>query len=76
MSYIDEFIKWLEQPHKREWRPKEVHLLAVTNKKTGKVCDIAVTHDVPPLKRENGNCNACTQRANTATSACKPTSET
>lgn len=50
MSYIDEFIKWLEQPHKREWRPKEVHLLAVTNKKTGKVCDIAVTHDVPPLK--------------------------
>ena len=50
MSYIDEFIKWLEKPHKREWRPKEVHLLAVTNKKTGKVCDIAVAHDVPPLK--------------------------
>ena len=50
MSYIDEFIKWLEKPHKREWRPREVHLLAVTNKKTGKVCDIAVTHDVPPLK--------------------------
>ena len=50
MSYIDEFIKWLEHPHKREWRPKQVHILAVTNKKTGKVCDIAVTHDVPPLK--------------------------
>lgn len=50
MSYIDEFIKWLEQPHNQEWRPKVVHLQAVTNRKTGKVCDIAVSHDVPPMR--------------------------
>lgn len=49
MSNKDEFIKWLEKLRKREWRPKKVHLLAVTNKKTGKVCDIAVTHDVHHL---------------------------
>lgn len=50
MSNIDEFIKCLEQPHKQEWRPKVVHLQAVTNRKTGKVCDIAVSHDVPPMR--------------------------
>lgn len=50
MSNINEFIKWLEQPHKQEWRPKVVHLQAVTNRKTGKVCDIAVSHDVPPMR--------------------------
>lgn len=76
MSNIDEFIKWLEQPHKQEWRPKVVHLQAVTNRKTGKVCDIAVSHDVPPMKEKNGNSKACTQRANTATSACRQTSDT
>lgn len=44
------YMKWLKQTEVKPQRPKEAHLLAVIDKGTGKVCDIAVTHDVPPLK--------------------------
>ena len=42
------FRRWLRETEFIPQRPKEAHLLAVTDKKTGKVCDIAIAQDEPP----------------------------
>lgn len=42
------FRRWLKETEFIPQRPKEAHLLAVTDKKTGKACDIAITQDKPP----------------------------
>lgn len=42
------FRRWLKETEFIPQRPKEAHLLAAIDKKTGKVCDIAITQDKPP----------------------------
>lgn len=43
-GHID-FRSWLKETEFTPQRPKEAHLLAVTDKRTGKICDIAVTQN-------------------------------
>lgn len=42
------FRRWLKETEFIPQRPKEAHLLAAIDKKTGKVCDIAIAQDEPP----------------------------
>lgn len=47
------FRRWLKETEFIPQRPKEAHLLAVTDKKTGKVCDIAITQHKLHLHQAN-----------------------
>lgn len=47
------FRRWLKETEFIPQRPKEAHLLAVIDKKTGKVCDIAIAQDKPPYQNRS-----------------------